>query len=750
MNTVLKRFVSRLSPLVGLVLVLAVPAAADTGSYGYVRILEGSATLMQAGSSERSSAEVNQPVLAGDRLWVPGRSRVELVLADRNMLRLDGDTELVLEHLAGSPDGADRATVLRLLEGNLQLAVTQESLGDELPRIETPNATIYVQHYGVYRITADRSGWTQVVVRRGTAEVVTDRDSEEVRADEEAVIDGEGNARIAVQEAGAFDTLERWAGRLDEEYADTDARYVEDDNLRYQAAPLARYGSWINYQGSSYWRPTVSAGWRPYWQGRWAYTPAGLTWISSEPWGWVPYHYGSWDFLPAHGWAWRPGYTWSPAWVYWYWGPSYVGWCPTGYYTHYYGSRFGAGFGFRYGVYGWAGGDWGHFNRWNFISAGYFRDGYRHGNRNGHRDGYWDGRQDVPRFAVPVNDVRARGTLDRGIITTDTKPLRPTTWQSHDRVLTALDVRPNGNGREPHLGGSKPQDLPDVTPFVARKPDLPTTVVRTVGTDAPRASMDRTPVKPSTAGRGATARSGRWDDGGSAPAARGAQPGTSAGASKPRDTAGDNDGQDRGGRTAAGSSRPSSPAWERPSRPDPGADGGAPRPGNGSSGSSSKPGDRTGRPSPGASAPSSTWERPSSRPAPDADGGSPRPDSSSNEKPRYEPSDRDRTVVRPETPDRDRSSRPEPTDRDRFVRPDPSDGRDRSSRPEPSYKPAPKPAPRPDSNSSSSSSSSSSASRSEPSRSSSPPSAKPSSPPSSRSRAESSRPPRDSRPPRRD
>ena len=40
--------------------------------------------------------------------------------------------------------------------------------------------------------------------------------------------------------------------------------------------------------------------------------------------------------------------------TYWYWGESYVGWCPTGYYTHFYGNRYG---GFRHGVYGWAGGD---------------------------------------------------------------------------------------------------------------------------------------------------------------------------------------------------------------------------------------------------------------------------------------------------------------------------------------------------------------------------------------------------------
>src|SRR4051794_37829165 len=381
---------------------LAAPALADDGGYGYFRLVEGPAAQIQQGgtdANERVDAEINQPVLAGDHLWVPQRSKVEIVLADQNILRVDGRSELILERLAASPDRNDRATVIRLLAGNVQLIVSQDALGDELPRIETPNATVYPQHYGVYRITAD-DGWSQVVVRRGIAQVVTNAGSSRVKADEEVVIDDrDPDRRADVGEAGAFDSLERWGRQLDDEYASADQPYV-DDNLRYAAAPLARYGSWIEINGSSYWRPRVNADWRPYWQGRWIYTPAGLTWISSEPWGWVPYHYGSWDYAPGYGWVWQPGYVWSPAWVYWYWGPSYVGWCPTGYYTRYYGPELGVNVGFRWGVYGWAGGSWSLFDRWSFVSTSYFS--YGDGYRQGYRDGYWDAHRDVRRYAVPT------------------------------------------------------------------------------------------------------------------------------------------------------------------------------------------------------------------------------------------------------------------------------------------------------------------------------------------------------------
>jgi uncharacterized protein DUF6600/FecR-like protein len=671
----------RLLLALGLLPALAMPVAAtaqdsaqDSDSYGYVRVVEGSASLAQDGSSERADAEINQPIMAGDHLWVADRSHVELVLADRNILRVDGGSELILERLAGSPDRDDQATVIRLIEGNVQLAVTQDSLGDELPRIDTANATIYVQSYGMFRVTAEREGWSQVVVRRGTAQVVTDGDRQTVRADEEAVIDDRGNggdrtASIDVQEAGGYDALERWARRLDDEASAGYQQAYVDDNLRYQASSLNRYGSWIDVEGSRYWRPTVNAGWRPYWQGRWVYTRAGLTWVSSEPWGWVPYHYGTWDFLPAYGWVWQPGYVWSPAWVYWYWGPSYVGWCPTGFYTSFYGSHFGANFGFRHGVYGWAGGDWGYFDRWNFISAGYFRDGYRQGYRDGHRDGYWDGRRDVQRYAVRI-DGGGRRALERGIITTDTKPLRPSTWQSEGTVLNALNVRPIGkeppgrNGREAvGVGG---REMPDVTTFVARKPQLPTEVVRTVGTQAPGAALDGTPLKPATLGRQARDRgqegNGRtakpaWTPPGEATGGRPSR--VEIGGDKPRRPAANADGgaprpersakpdrTDRSDRSDRSDS--SGSTWTRPSRPAP------ERPAPAPEARERRPpaDDNNGR----------TWQRP----APEADGGAPRPERSPRqEKPREQapppPQERERRVEpsRPE-PRPERASPPPP------------------------------------------------------------------------------------------
>jgi len=596
----------RVGLALGVCALAALPASADNDNgYGYLRAVEGSATLVQAGSETQTPAELNQPVLVGDRLLVPARSRVEIVLADRNLLRIDGGSEVVLERLAGSPDSQDRGTVWRLIEGNLQLVVLRESLGDELPRIDTPNAAIYVQDYGVYRIAADQQTFTELVVRDGRAEVATDRRSKTVQAQEQAFI--EGDSRIDVDSAGSYDNLERWARRLDEE-GKVDSQYAEylGDDLSYAGASLARNGSWIDYQGTRYWRPRVAADWRPYWNGRWAYTPSGNTWVSYDPWGWVPHHYGSWDYLPAYGWAWLPGYRWAPAWVYWYQGPSYTGWCPTGYYTNYYGSHWGYGFGFHFGVYGWAGGDWGLFNHWTFVSHDYWHgyhgghhggghhDGGHHG--GGHHDGGhfdgghhddWHDQRNVQRYAVSIDQMRGRGALERGLITTDSRPLTPEVLQDPRRAVAVLGQDPSARRSARAANG----ELPDVNDFIGRKPDLPSGLRRAIA-DGDANQLAGTPLRPDTLGRGGRDdRNGR-ETGRTADGARGARPGTPADhdPGQPRVVIGDGDdvhvgrrpaarsGGDNAGAAGAAGAAQDGARSPRTGRPAPGDSGGAARP----------------------------------------------------------------------------------------------------------------------------------------------------------------------------
>ena len=436
------------------------PAPVEAASYSYVRVLDGAGTLTQGDSGEREQLELNQPVLSGDRVWVSPRSRLELVLSDLNVLRLDADTEVALDQLAYSPEGREVVTSVRLFSGNLQLEVSEESLGEDPPTIELPFATVYVMEPGSYRVTCYDYGVCWVVSRDGAAEVVTDRGSVLLRRDEAVYLEQDARGSAYAEAAPARDDLERWGERLTIEARRADLRGV-DPSLRYGAAPLAEHGDWVEVDSSWAWRPNrVSSDWRPYWDGHWRYTPSGLLWVSSEPWGWTTYHYGTWNHHPHFGWVWHPGHVFAPAWVYWYWGPSHVAWVPAGYYTHHYRPHY-RGFDFHFGIYGYAGGHHRHYRDWIFCDIDRF------GRRHDFRRHLYSGR-DFER--------RHRGSVvPRGVITTDTRGLSSDRWQ---RSVDVLEERSRRVALPRNGVRAQADVLPDVTPFVAREPELSDTVRR--------------------------------------------------------------------------------------------------------------------------------------------------------------------------------------------------------------------------------------------------------------------------------
>src|SRR6185503_13798922 len=124
---------------------------------------------------------------------------------------------------------------------------------------------------------------------------------------------------------GCASTSDEYSASASASYGDY-SRYGDDDTYD----ELDRYGTWV--ENSTYgevWCPLdVSAGWRPYTVGRWAYTDYGWMWVAEDPWGYVPYHYGRWTCDSYYGWVWIPGDVCAPAWVSWRYGDGWIGWAP--------------------------------------------------------------------------------------------------------------------------------------------------------------------------------------------------------------------------------------------------------------------------------------------------------------------------------------------------------------------------------------------------------------------------------------
>lgn len=111
--------------------------------------------------------------------------------------------------------------------------------------------------------------------------------------------------------------------------ADTKPKFQASINFGIHFSSLSRHGEWIESDWGQAWRPVrVSHGWRPYINGRWAWTDYGWYWISYEPFGWATFHYGRWHYDDYYGWIWIPDNVWGPAWVEWRYDDDYIGWAP--------------------------------------------------------------------------------------------------------------------------------------------------------------------------------------------------------------------------------------------------------------------------------------------------------------------------------------------------------------------------------------------------------------------------------------
>jgi hypothetical protein len=315
-------------------------------SLSYISYLERYATVQPVNQEETLEAVINMPLVGGDRVDTAREARMEIVLADANLLWLDEYTTLSLDAVALSRDAESDRTVIYLADGTIIFEITEFALSNNSVRIDGRGATVYLDERGLYRIRALPSGGLRVEVLSGLAEAATSAGGVLIRAQSSAEV-GAGEVQRSEAQITWNDDFAAWVEMRRQIPAGESSQHVD---IRYsrQAALLDTYGSWVYVDeiNSWAWQPAVGGSWEPYRAGRWYWTPTGWAWISYEPWGWLPHHYGSWYFSAGFGWTWTWGGYWGPAWVSWAWWPGYVGWCPYGYYNNWWwgGGWYGGGY----------------------------------------------------------------------------------------------------------------------------------------------------------------------------------------------------------------------------------------------------------------------------------------------------------------------------------------------------------------------------------------------------------------------
>ena len=291
--------------LVVLVNLCIAPAWAQSdppGRIARLNYMEGPVTFSPVGDNEWIDAQINRPLVHGDRLWTDKGSRAE-IQAGSSAVRMSGQTQLEVQALD------DQSTQLSVTQGTVYVRVRTLPEGENF-EIDTPNLAFRAAYPGDYRVDVDAtSGTTRVTIHSGTGAVYGEAgQSLPLGGGQQITFRARSLAQVDRQESPPQDNFDRWAAeRNRHEDQSVSARYVPREVVGYQE--LDAHGQWV--QDATYgavWFPQgTPANWAPYRDGHWEWIrPWGWTWIDDAPWGFAPSHYGRWTMINSR-WAWVPG-----------------------------------------------------------------------------------------------------------------------------------------------------------------------------------------------------------------------------------------------------------------------------------------------------------------------------------------------------------------------------------------------------------------------------------------------------------
>ena len=412
---------------------------------GVARIswIRGDVSTQRGDNGEWAAAIVNTPISQDDRIATGDKSRAELQLDYADTLRMSDRVTVKIATLTRSQ------ILLQVGEGLTTYTVNRGA--EASSEIDTPNASIRpFGGEGEFRILVNSDEETEVIVRRGSADISTPQGSTRVDAGQMITIAGSDNPQYKVAQAPSRDDWDNWNSDRNRTFANSEG--PRRTNRYYTGSQdLDPYGRWTTVPDyGQVWVPNVAAGWAPYRAGRWVWQPYfGWTWVSYEPWGWAPYHYGRW--LPyGAGWAWWPGPVAAYPGYYPVWAPAYVSFFGFGG-----GVGFGVGFGFGFGFghVGWlpcGPGDWYHpwYGRYggsyravSFNSANNFHSGWAplHGGARGFSNVNAAFRNDHVRSGMSSMDSRSFG---RGTVPAHQTALSAGEFRNASMVSGKMPVNP--------------------------------------------------------------------------------------------------------------------------------------------------------------------------------------------------------------------------------------------------------------------------------------------------------------------
>jgi len=278
------------------------PAADPPTRVARLSYLKGDVSFVPAGENDWVEAQLNRPLITGDKLWTDRGARAELGIGPAT-LRIDQNTSFDFLNLD------DKVAQVELTQGSLNLHV-RRLYDEQTYEVDTPTLAFVVNRVGDVRIDVLPDGQSTVVtVLQGGGDAY-----------------GEGGARFRVEEGQAVtfhdpqlqqyevasvehrDDFDQFYTERDRHWdSSTSRRYVSEEVIGYE--DLDDNGNWSDEPeyGNVWYPTTVAVDWAPYHHGHWGWVGAyGWTWIDDAPWGFAPFHYGRWAYI-HNRWGWCPG-----------------------------------------------------------------------------------------------------------------------------------------------------------------------------------------------------------------------------------------------------------------------------------------------------------------------------------------------------------------------------------------------------------------------------------------------------------
>jgi hypothetical protein len=220
---------------------------------GRVSVVHGDVATMRGDAGDWVAATVNTPVSPGDGVATADKSRAEVQLDFATVLHLDQQTEVRIADLA------TKRMQLQVASGLVEITLFKGSEADV--EIDTPNMAVHPLAEGVYRIQVDSPTQTQLIVRQGQAEVLTQQGSEKVDRDQVMFIEGGDNPEYRVERAPGRDEFDKWTNDRDRQIGNAQA-YAHTDPYYTGSSDLDANGQWENVPGYDWcWTPQVGEGW---------------------------------------------------------------------------------------------------------------------------------------------------------------------------------------------------------------------------------------------------------------------------------------------------------------------------------------------------------------------------------------------------------------------------------------------------------------------------------------------------------